>query len=68
MEALRSYTIQNAYAAFQEKSKGTLAPGKFADITVIDRDILTVPDDELLKARVAYTIVAGKIAYQKQNP
>ena len=68
MEALRSYTIQNAYAAFQEKSKGTLAPGKFADITVIDRDILTVPDSELLKARVAYTIVAGKIAYQKQNP
>ena len=65
MEALRSYTIQNAYAAFEEKTKGSLEAGKLADVTVFDRDILTVPDTDLLKARVLYTIVGGKIAYDR---
>jgi len=64
MEALRSYTIQNAFAAFEEKTKGSLEAGKLADVTVIDRDILTVADDKLAGARVLYTIVGGKVAYQ----
>jgi predicted amidohydrolase YtcJ len=64
MEALRSYTLNNAFAAFEEDIKGSLSIGKLADITVLTKDITTVPDDEILQAKVAYTIVGGKIAYK----
>jgi len=64
LEALRSYTINNAYAAFEEDIKGSLSIGKLADITVLTKDITTVPDDEILQAKVAYTIVGGKIVYK----
>jgi hypothetical protein len=63
MEALKSYTVNNAYAAFEEKLKGTLEPGKLADITVLSRDIMTIPEDEILATDVVYTIVGGKIAF-----
>jgi predicted amidohydrolase YtcJ len=63
-EALRSYTVNAAYAAFEEDIKGSLAVGKLADIVVLTRDILTIPDDEILTAKVAYTIVDGKVAYR----
>ena len=66
MEALRSYTIQNAFAAFEENLKGTLSVGKLADITVLTRDITSVPEEEIKQARVAYTIIGGKIAYKGQ--
>jgi predicted amidohydrolase YtcJ len=66
IEALRSYTIENAYAAFEEKLKGTLEVGKLGDITVLSQDILTVPDDRILKTEVEYTIVGGKVVYQKK--
>ena len=62
-EALRSYTWAPAYAAFEEKDKGTLAVGKLADVTVLSKDILRVPEDEIPSAKVVYTIVGGKIAY-----
>jgi predicted amidohydrolase YtcJ len=62
-EALRSYTLSGAYAGFEEKIKGSLAPGKLADIAVLSRDILTVPDDDIRGARVTCTIVGGKILY-----
>lgn len=65
-EALRSYTIQAAYAAFEEDLKGTLKPGKLADIVVLSRDMLTVPEDEILSTGVIYTVVGGKIRYE--NP
>ncbi len=64
-EALRSYTINCAYAAFQEGILGSLTPGKLADITVLSKDIMTVPDEEILDAEVLYTIVGGKVMYQK---
>ena len=64
LEALRSYTINNAFAAFEEDIKGSLSIGKLADITVLTKDITTVPDDEILQAKVAYTIVGGKIVYK----
>ncbi|MGB3862258.1 MAG: amidohydrolase [Candidatus Aminicenantaceae bacterium] len=64
-EALRSYTINCAYASFQEDILGSLTPGKLADITVLSKDILTVPDEEILDAEVLYTIVGGKVLYQK---
>jgi len=64
IEALRSYTISNAFAAFEEDIKGTLSLGKLADITVLTKDITTVPDDEIRQAKVAYTIIGGKIVYK----
>ena len=64
MEALRSYTIANAYAAFEEDIKGTLARGKLADVTVLTKDITTIPDDEIKTARVAYTIIGGRVVYK----
>jgi hypothetical protein len=65
-EALRSYTANNAFAAFEEKEKGTLAPGKLADVTVLSKDILRVPEAEIPNARVLYTIVGGKVSYESR--
>ena len=64
LQALKSYTINNAYAAFEEDIKGSLTPGKLADITVLSKDILTIPEEEILDTEVIYTIVGGVIAYQ----
>jgi len=66
MEALRSYTTENAYAAFEENIKGQLKVGMLGDVTVFSRDIMTVPDNEILKAEVDYTIIGGKVAYQRR--
>jgi predicted amidohydrolase YtcJ len=65
MEALKSYTINGAYAAFEEDNRGSLKVGKYADITVLSKDILKVPEDEIPSAKVAYTIVGGKVLYKK---
>jgi predicted amidohydrolase YtcJ len=64
MEALRSYTLANAFAAFEEDLKGTLVRGKLADITVLTKDITTISDDQIKTAKVAYTIIGGKVAYK----
>ncbi len=66
MEALRSYTINNAYAAFEEHLKGSITPGKLADITVLSKDILTIPEEEIPTARVDYTIVGGEVRYRRR--
>jgi len=66
MEALRAYTIQNAFAAFEEDVKGSLTVGKLADITVLTKDITRVPEEEIKTARVAYTIVGGKVVFKGQ--
>ena len=63
-EALRARTIDAAYAAFEEDIKGSLEVGKLADITVLSRDILTVPDEEIADTNVLYTIVGGKVRYR----
>jgi predicted amidohydrolase YtcJ len=68
MEALRSYTILNAFTAFEEDIKGSLTPGKLADITVLSKDITTVPEEEIKSAKVVYTIIGGKIAYGPVTP
>ena len=62
-EALYSYTMACAYAAFEENSKGSLTPGKYADIVVLSKDIMTCPDDEIRDARVDYTIVGGAVVW-----
>ncbi len=63
IEALRSYTISAAFAAFEDEFKGSVEVGKLGDIVVLDRDILTVPDDELAGAKVDMTIVGGVVRY-----
>jgi len=65
MEALESYTVNCAYAAFMEDELGTLAPGKLGDIVVLDRDILTIPEEEIPEARVDLTIVGGEVRYRR---
>ncbi len=64
-QALRAYTINGAYAAFEEKQKGSLAPGKLADIVVLSRDIMKVPEDQIPGAVPELTIVGGKIKYRR---
>jgi hypothetical protein len=65
VEALRSYTINGAFAAFQENILGSLTPRKLADITVLSKDIMKVPEDEILNTKVLYTIISGKVLYKK---
>jgi predicted amidohydrolase YtcJ len=67
MEALQSYTSNNAFAAFEEDIKGSLTPGKLADITVLSKDILTIPEDEIPTATVDYTIVGGIVMYAREG-
>ncbi len=64
MQALESYTINNARAAFEEDVKGTLTAGKYADITVLSKDILTIPDDEIRDTEVVYTIIGGEVKHE----
>jgi hypothetical protein len=66
-QALKSYTLNGAYAAFEEKLKGSLEPGKLADITVLSQNLLTVPEDQILNTRVVYTIVGGKVLYAAED-
>lgn len=63
-QALRSFTIYGAYSEFEEDFKGSIEVGKAADFTVFNKDIMTIAEDDILKTKVAMTIVAGKVAYE----
>jgi predicted amidohydrolase YtcJ len=63
-EALRAYTIDGAYASFEERIKGSLARGKLADIVVIDRDLTKIPPETIRDAKIMMTIVAGKVVFE----
>ena len=64
-EALLTYTLNNAIAAFEEDIKGTLTPGKYADIVVLSQDLLTVDEDKIPETTVDITIVGGEIKYRR---
>ena len=64
IEALRFYTINNARLHSEERDKGTIEPGKLADLILVDRDPLTCPDDRLADTRVLWTMVAGRLVFQ----
>ncbi len=66
-QALQSYTLNNAYAAFEEDIKGSITVGKLADITVLSKDILTIEEGEIPSTEVVYTIVGGKVLYDAGN-
>jgi predicted amidohydrolase YtcJ len=65
-EALKMFTIWGARAAFEEDIKGTLEPGKLADLTVFSKNIMAVPENEILNAETVMTIVGGEIVYERQ--
>lgn len=64
-QALRSYTLDAAYGSFSEKITGSIEVGKYADFTILDKDIMTIPEDEILETKVWMTILDGQIVYQK---
>jgi hypothetical protein len=65
LEALKTYTLNAAYSAFEEAEKGSLAVGKYGDVTVLSKDILTIPEEEIRTAEVVYTIVGGAVRYAR---
>jgi len=65
-EALRAYTIEAAYAGFEDRDRGSLTAGKLADFVMLDRDILTVPAAEIRAAQVLMTIIGGRIIYENK--
>ena len=66
LEALKSYTINGAYASFEENIKGSIQPGKLADLVVLSNDLLKCSDDDIKSTKVMYTIVGGKIIYSSK--
>ena len=68
MQALESYTLGNAHSAFEEHIKGSLTPGKYADIVVLSADILTIPESDIPEAKVDYTIVGGEVRFMREKP
>jgi predicted amidohydrolase YtcJ len=65
-EALRAYTLNNAYASFSERSLGSLTPGKYADVVVLSKDIMRVPEAEIPAARADFTIVGGVVRFARE--
>lgn len=63
-QALKSYTIDAAYGAFQENKKGSVEVGKLADFTIYDKDIMTIEEDEILNTKVVMTIVGGEVKFK----
>jgi predicted amidohydrolase YtcJ len=63
LQALRALTLDAAYAAFEERERGSLEPGKRADFTVLSADILRIPEPEIPKTRCLMTIVGGEVVY-----
>ena len=66
-EALRAYTINNAYAAFEDDTRGSIKKGKLADITVCDRNLLKIDPKDILKMNVDMTVVDGKIVFERKE-
>jgi len=65
MEAIRTYTIKGAYLEGKEATKGSIEPGKLADIVVLDRDLLTVDPREIIETKALMTIVGGEVVFER---
>ena len=66
-EALKMFTLSAAYAAFEEKDKGSIESGKLADLTVLTADIMKIPEPEILKTTCAMTVIGGEIVYDAKR-
>jgi predicted amidohydrolase YtcJ len=66
VEALKTHTIWGAYAEFTEKSKGSIEVGKLGDVVVVDRDLLTCPEDQIKAIEPVMTVLGGKLVYEKK--
>ncbi len=64
-QAIHAYTAETAYLSWEENQKGTLEPGKLADMVVLDRDIMTIPPEDILKIKIDLTIIDGKVVYDR---
>ncbi|HVV01150.1 MAG TPA: amidohydrolase [Verrucomicrobiae bacterium] len=64
-ETLHAYTMGSAYAEFAEHAKGSITPGKLADIVMLDRDIYAMPPEQLDEARVALTVIDGRVVFER---
>ena len=67
MEALHAMTMASAFAGFEEQDKGSIEVGKLADLTVLDQDLTTIPEAEILNSEVLLTIVGGEVVYQRDE-
>ncbi len=65
-DALRAYTINNAYACFEDDIRGSITAGKLADITVFNQNLLEIPEEDILKTEAVYTIIDGKIVFERK--
>jgi hypothetical protein len=65
-EALRAYTTGSAFAVFEEDEKGTVSPGKLADLVVLSEDILSIPPARIPSVEIQMTIAGGRIVYEKR--
>jgi len=66
-EAIKAYTLNTAYANFEDNIKGSIEAGKLADLAVLSRNLLEIPLEDILQTKVLYTIVGGKIVYEKDE-
>ncbi|MCX6327795.1 MAG: amidohydrolase family protein, partial [Bacteroidia bacterium] len=66
-EAIKYYTLGSAYAQFMENRKGMIKPGYLADIVITDKDLLTIPENEIMKTKADYTITGGKVVYSSAH-
>lgn len=66
-EAIEAYTLGSAYAEFREKEKGSLTPGKLADVVILDSDLFAIPPEKIKEAAVRYTLVDGKVVYESEK-
>jgi predicted amidohydrolase YtcJ len=65
-DAIRLYTLGSAYSQFMENRKGMLKNGYLADIVIVDKDLFSIPENEIMKTKVVYTVVGGKVVFEKE--
>jgi predicted amidohydrolase YtcJ len=66
-EAIRAYTLENAWAAFMDDRTGSITPGKYADLVLLDQDLLRIPPERIKETRVDVTILGGRVVYERRG-
>ncbi len=66
-KAIKLYTLGSAYTEFMEDRKGMIKKSYFCDMVIYDKDLMKIPQEEIMKALVDYTIVGGKVVYKREN-